>query len=329
VSTAALDAQNAAPPEAPLPEWGPISIDLAEIEYPFPVAFLDLSLYGEDVRIAYMNVAPTGPSNGRTVVLLHGGSYYSWYWKDQIEALAAAGFRVVAKDRLGWGKSTKAILPYSWSLHASNTAAILDHLGIERAAVVGHSMGGIEATRFAFLYPERATHLVMVNPVGLTDNRFGRGFRPATMEVNQRPDLQAAYQADVRTDLNRYVEWKPEYLEHLRIRHGMRLSPDWPRLALAQQLGGNLRGLDTMVNDWPHITTKAMMLGGEEDGPSFPANMRRAAETLQNAELVLFPGIGHNPHEEAPELTNRELIRFLSSDPESRASDDWRRTDDR
>jgi pimeloyl-ACP methyl ester carboxylesterase len=330
VPTAVLDAQMAAPPEEPPADWGPISINMEEIEYPYPVDFLNLRLYGEDVRIAYMDVAPTGTPNGLTAVLLHGGSYYSWYWEDQIEALTEAGFRVIAKDRLGWGKSSKPLLPYSWSLHASNTAAILDHLGIEQAAVVGHSMGGIEATRFAFLYPDRATHLVMVNPVGLTDNRYGRGFRPAAAEVDVEPDLQAAYRADVRTDLNRYVEWKPEYLEHLRIRHGVRLSADWPRLALVRQVGGNLRGIDTMVNDWPHIATKAMMLGGEDDGPNFPANMRRAAETLQNAELVLFPGIGHNPHEEAPELVNRELIRFLSSDPNTPASQDWREdTEDR
>ncbi|MCY4510526.1 MAG: alpha/beta fold hydrolase, partial [Acidobacteria bacterium] len=112
-----------------------------------------------------MDVAPTGPANGRTVLFKHGGSYYGWYWASQIEALAAAGYRVVVKDRLGWGKSSKPILPYSMSLHASNTARLLDHLGIERAAIVGHSIGGQMATRFAFLYPERTTHLVTVNQV--------------------------------------------------------------------------------------------------------------------------------------------------------------------
>jgi pimeloyl-ACP methyl ester carboxylesterase len=325
-----VHAQESAPPAEPPAEWGPISINMEEIEYGYPVDFLDLRVYGENVRIAYMDVAPVGPPNGRTVVLLHGGSYYSLYWGPQIEALTEAGFRVIAKDRLGWGKSSKALVPYSWSLHASNIAAILDHLGIEQAAMVGHSMGGIEATRFAYLYPDRTTHLVMVNPVGLTDNRFGRGFQPASMEVNVEPDLQAAYEADVRTDLIRYVEWRPEYLEHLRIRHGVRLSPEWPRLALVRQLGGHLRGMHSMVDDWPHIATKAMMFGGEEDGPSFPDLMRRAAETLQNAEVVLLPGIGHNPHEEAPELTNAELIRFLSSDPNTPASQTWREgADDR
>jgi pimeloyl-ACP methyl ester carboxylesterase len=319
LSTVGLWAQHA-PPSRPPAEWGPISINLEEIQYPYPVRFFNLNLFGQDVRIAYMDVAPAGKANGQTVLLLHGGSYYGWYWKAQIEALTKAGFRVVVEDRLGWGKSSKPILPYSISLHASNTVALLDHLSVAKAAVVGHSIGGQMATRVAFLYPDRITHLVMVNPVGLTDGRAGRGYRPFDGKVDAQPDLQAAYEADVRTDLSRYVVWRPEYLEHLRIRHGVRLSAEWPRLAYVRELGGNLRSIDSTVNDWPHIRTKSMILAGQEDGPNFANNARRAVKILPNAELVLFPGVGHNPHEEVPGKVNAELIRFLSSDPAAPAA---------
>ena len=107
-----LRAQGDQPPAEPPADWGPISINMEEIEYPHPVHFLNLNLYGQDVRIAYMDVPPVGPPSGRTVVFLHGGSYYGWYWKEQIEALRNEGFRVIVKDRLGWGKSSKPILPY-------------------------------------------------------------------------------------------------------------------------------------------------------------------------------------------------------------------------
>jgi pimeloyl-ACP methyl ester carboxylesterase len=319
LSAAELAAQHR-PPSSPPATWGPISINLEEIVYPHPVHYLNLNLYGQDVRIAYMDVAPVGTANGQTVVLLHGGSYYGWYWKAQIDALTKAGFRVVVEDRLGWGKSSKPMLPYSISLHASNTAALLDHLGIAKAAVVGHSIGGQMATRFAFLYPDRTTHMVMVNPIGLTDGRAGRGFRPFDGKVDVAPNLQTAYEADVRTEMARYVVWRPEYLEHLRIRHGVRLSSEWPRLAYVRALGGNLRSIDSTVNDWPHIKTTTMILGGREDGPNFPEQARRAAETLPNAELVLIPNVGHNPHEEAPAIVNAELIRFLSSRPGERTA---------
>ena len=321
VAPGAAPAQSPQPPPEPPADWGPMSINLEEYEYPHPVEFMNFPVYGQDVRIAYMDVAPVGPANGRAVVFHHGGSYYGWYWKRQIEALTAEGYRVVVKDRLGWGKSSKPILPYSMSLHAANTARLMDHLGIAEVAIVGHSIGGQMATRFAFLYPERTTHLVTINQIGLTDRRPGRGFNPFDGEIDADPDLQAAYEADVRTDTRRYVEWKPEFLDHLRIRHGQRLSGDWPRLAYVRRLGGNLRSMDTVVNDWPHIQTKTLILGGEIDGPDFPANARRAAEILPNGEVFLIPNVGHNPHEEVPDIVNAELIRFFGADPDAPAGE--------
>ena len=315
VLPAAVAAQSHHPPPEPPAEWGPISINLEGFEYPHPVEFMNFRVFGQDVRIAYMDVAPVGPANGRAVVFHHGGSYYGWYWESQIQALTNAGYRVVVKDRLGWGKSSKPILPYSMSLHASNTARLMEHLGIDEAAIVGHSIGGQMATRFAFLYPEKTTHLVTINQIGLTDRRPGRGFNPFDGKVDADPDLQAAYEADVRTDTRRYVEWKPAFLDHLRIRHGQRLSGDWPRLAYVRRLGGNLRSMDTVVNDWPHIETKTLILGGEIDGPEFPDNARRAAGILPNGEVFLIPDVGHNPHEEVPDLVNAELIRFLATAP--------------
>ena len=320
----AISAQPHQPPSEPPDEWGAISINMEEIEYPYPVEFMNFRVYDQDVRIAYMDVAPAGPTNGRAVVFHHGGSYYGWYWKAQIEALTNEGYRVIVKDRLGWGKSSKPLLPYSMSLHASNTARLMEHLGLSEGAIVGHSIGGQMATRFAFLYPDKTTHLVTINQIGLTDNRAGRGFRPFDGEIDADPDLQSAYEANVRTELRRYVEWKPEFLEHLRIRHGQRLSGDWPRLAYVRRLGGNLRSTDTVVNDWSHIRTKTLILGGEIDGPNFPENARRAVEVLPNAEVFLIPNAGHNPHEEVPDIVNAELIRFLGSDPDEPAGEGGR-----
>jgi pimeloyl-ACP methyl ester carboxylesterase len=306
-----LLAQPHQPPAEPPAEWGAISINMEEIEYPHPVKFMNLKVYGQNVRIAYMDVAPVGSANGRAAVFHHGGSYYGWYWQKQIEALSREGYRVIVKDRLGWGKSSKPFLPYSMSLHASNTAKLMEHLDIAEAAIVGHSIGGQMATRFAFLYPEMTTHLVTINQIGLTDNRAGRGFDPFDGEVDANPNLQRSYEADLRTEARRYVNWRPEFVEHLRIRHGQRLSGDWPRLANVRRLGGNLRSIDTVVNDWPHIRTKTLILGGEIDGPDFPENARRAGKIIPDAEVFLIPNVGHNPHEEVPDIVNAELIRFL------------------
>ena len=274
---------------------------------------MNFSVYGKDVRLAYMDVAPTGPANGRTVIFHHGGYYYSWYWEDQIRALSEEGYRVIAKDRLGWGKSSKPDIPYSINLWASNTARLMDHLGIEQAALVGHSIGGQMVTRFAFLYPERITHLVTVNQVGLTDRRGGRGFEPLTGEIDADPDMDDVYASLLRWAERNYVKWRPDYLEHMRIRYGQRLSGDWPRMAYIGTLTGHMRGMDTVVNDWQYIETPTLILGGEADYPAYAEESRNAAGIFPNGDVILIPNVGHNPHEEAPDKVNAELIRFLGS----------------
>ena len=313
VSFTSMASAQSAPPSSAPDHWGPMSISLEEFEYPYPVEYMNFSVYGEDVRIAYMDVAPTGRANGRTVILHHGGLYYGWYWGEQIKALAQEGYRVVVKDRLGWGKSSKPIIPYSINLWASNTARLMDHLEIEQAALVGHSIGGQMVTRFAFLYPERITHLVTVNQVGLTDRRSGRGFRPLTGEVDANPDMEAVYASLHRWGTENYSTWQPEFLEHMRIRYGQRLSGDWPRMAQVSQLTNHMRAMDTVVNDWQHIQTKTLIMGGEEDYPTFAEEARRAADIFPNGEVSLIPDVGHNPHEEVPARVSAELIRFLGT----------------
>lgn len=307
-----VSAQPAPPASAPA-DWGPISISLDEYEYPFPVEYMNFSVYGEDVRVAYMDVAPTGPANGRTVIFHHGGLYYGWYWSEQVKALTAEGYRVVVKDRLGWGKSSKPVIPYSISLWASNTARLMDHLEIEQAAIVGHSIGGQMVTRFAFLYPERITHLVTVNQVGLADRRYGRGFTPLSGEYDSNPNMDDVYAGLVRWANENYSTWSDDYVDHMRIRYGQRLSGDWPRLAEVSRLTGHMRGMDTVIHDRQYIQTKTLVMGGEEDYPSFAEEARAAAKMFPNGEVFLIPGIGHNPHEEVPDVVSEELIRFFEN----------------
>jgi pimeloyl-ACP methyl ester carboxylesterase len=308
-SAAVAQAQPAAVP----PGYGPVSVSLEDVAYPFPVQYMPLVLYGEDVRMAYMDIAPAGGPNGRSVVLLHGLNFFGEYWGSTIEALRDQGFRVVAVDQIGFGRSSKPVIPYTLGDHAANTRQLLEHLGIGEAAVVGHSFGGMLATRFALFYPEVTTHLAVVNQIGLTDARLERPWR-YTDEV-YREELARDY-ASIRSTFERYyVEWRPEFERHIRIHYGWTQSPDWPRLAMIRALNRQVIFAEPVVYDWPHIRPRTLVIGGEVDGPDFPALARNVAETIPNAELVLFPNVGHNPHLEAPELFQPALIRFLRSDP--------------
>jgi len=312
--TAGGAAGQATPPAEPPPEWGPTAADYTNVPYPHPVAFLEFAVHGEDVRLAYMDVAPAGAANGRTVMLFHGMNFFAAAFEPTIAALTAAGFRVVAIDRLGYGRSSKPIIPYNLHLAATNAKRVLDHLGIERAAVVGHSMGGMVAARFAFSYPETATRLVLVNPIGLTDPRGSRPWRDP-QEAYAGVLRSTGYPSILRNHMRYYPEWRPEYLQWVRYQYGLTLSGEWPRLARVRALQQQILYEDPVVHDWPHIRTPALVIGGEEDGPRFPELARNAAATLPDAELVLFPGVGHIPQFEIPERFHAELIRFLAAGP--------------
>src|SRR5215468_2839436 len=120
----------------------PYGIDLEGFAYPYPVSLLPLVNDGEQLRMAYMDVAPAKP-NGRAVVLLHGRNFPSSYWAPLIKTLSDAGYRVVVPDQIGFGKSSKPEGDLHFDTLARNTVALLDHLHIDKVDLIAHSMGGM------------------------------------------------------------------------------------------------------------------------------------------------------------------------------------------
>ena len=147
----AADQWPAEPPSEPPADWGPVSANFEEIDYPFPVHFLKLRRFDQDMNMAYMDIAPTGPVNGQTIFWQHGMNFYSEAYTPTIKALAAEGFRVIAVDRIGYGKSSKPVIPYNFNFVAANMKALLDELNVDEVAAVGHSMGGMVVSRFAMI----------------------------------------------------------------------------------------------------------------------------------------------------------------------------------
>lgn len=310
-----------APAATPTPtDIKPGSIDCEECPYPYPSSYLPLTLYGQDVRLAYMDVAPSGAANGHTVVLFHGNNFAGFYFGNIIDALRKEGFRVVVPDQIGYGRSSKPIIPYSFNDMARNTHTLLQRLNIAKVMVVGHSMGGMLAARFSTQYPDLVERLVLYNPIGLTDPRYDR---PAgDVDAAYKQTLASTFQT-VRASLMRYVAhnpkaWTPEFEQYARIRYSWTLSGDWPRLAMVQALIGNLQYADPVVYDWPHIKAPTLAFGGDHDmlagtPENFQARMKYIVETIPGgkAKLQLIPGLGHVPHMEAPEKTIPPLVAFL------------------
>lgn len=96
-----------------------LGIYLEEYDYPYPVQFFSVSSDFQQLRMAYMDIAPKTEANGKAVVLFHGKAFGCYYFHDVIEALTEAGYRVVAPDQLGWGKSPKPDIHHSFQLLAA------------------------------------------------------------------------------------------------------------------------------------------------------------------------------------------------------------------
>lgn len=313
-------AQSQAPAVAVPTDVTPGSITCEDVPYPYPASYLPLTLYGQDVRMAFMDVPPLGQPNGHTVVLFHGNNFAGFYFGPVIDALRKEGFRVIAPDQMGYGRSSKPIIPYNFHDWARNTRLMLRSLNVDKAMIVGHSMGGMLAARFATQYPDVTERVVLYNPIGLVDPRYGLPW-DSTDDAYERT-LASTYQI-IRAGIMRYVAhnpsaWTPEFETYTRVRYGWTLGADWPRLAMVQTLINQVQYLDQVVDDWSHIKAPTLAFGGAEDSlPGsavvFKERMKFVADSIPNGNgrLLLLPGLGHVPHMEAPARTFPPLIAFL------------------
>jgi pimeloyl-ACP methyl ester carboxylesterase len=298
----------------------PGSITCEDVPYPYPVSYFQFTLYGQDIRMAYMDVAPQGQANGKTVVLFHGMNFAGFYFGGPIDALRKEGYRVVVPDQIGFGRSSKPVMPYNFQDMARNSSLLLQYLKIDKAFIVGHSMGGMLAARFATQYPGVTERLVIYNPIGLIDGRFDRPW--GSIDEAYKRNLNTTYQV-IHAGIFRYFShnptaWKPEFEKYVRYRYAWTLSADWPRYAMVQALIQQMPYLDPVVNDWAHIKAPTLVFGGAEDSLAgtaavFQARMKFIADSIPDGKgrLQLIPGLGHVPHFEAPEKTYPPLIAFL------------------
>ena len=313
------------PGVAPAQDLTPLSISLEEYPYPYPVAFFDLHQEGQDLRMAYMDVKPDGPGNGKTVVLLHGKNFPASYWRDTIKFLVQHGFRVVAPDQIGFGKSTKADLHYSFHQLADNTKKLLEHLGIDQAVILGHSMGGMLATRFALMFPGATSQLVLVDPIGLEDYRTFVPWIPLSQAYES--EFKGTPESLLKFYQNYFVNWRPEYGEYAEIAARQRLSGDYPLLALVSALTYQMIYEQPVVYEFPHVKAKTLVIVGQGDRTvvgkarvpkellpkvgQYPELGKKTARAIPGAKLVEIPNAGHLPQFEAPEKFQPALLGFL------------------
>lgn len=308
-----------------VPDYGP---NLERFEYPHEVKRFALDSQGQKLSMAYMDVAPAKP-NGRTVVLMHGKNFCGATWEGTIKALNEQGYRVVVPDQIGFCKSDKPAA-YQFSFHqlAFNTHALLQHLGIERAAVVGHSMGGMLASRYALMHAAHTDGLVMVNPIGLEDwKQEGVPYR--SIDQWYERELKANFEGMKKYQQGTYYagQWRPDYDKWVLMAAGMLQGEGRERVAWNQALTYDMIYTQPVVHEFGDIEVPTTLLIGEKDNtapgkdaasPEVAKRLGdyaqlgpRTAKAIPDAKLVTFPELGHSPQIQDPQRFHQALLEAL------------------
>jgi len=246
---------------------------------------------------------------GEAVVFLHGMTGSAEDWANQIPFLSPK-YRVVALDYRGHGKSAapSSEEEYSIQLFVDDAFALITMLGIKKCCVVGHSLGGFITLQFALEHQDMVAALVLVD---CTSGRFARDpdyvqLREKLDELARSQGMEAAFEYDADNNPQRIERFQkhPEQREIAR------------RKALMTPVDGYIYVPRAMAKREP-ITTRlgeikvpTLIFWGDED-VGFTEPVQVLKKGIVNSELLTVKGVGHSPHEEAPDVFNEALLKFL------------------
>jgi pimeloyl-ACP methyl ester carboxylesterase len=285
-----------------------------------------------------LHIAESG--SGPLVLLLHGFPEFWWSWRHQLPALAAAGYRAVAVDLRGYGDSDKPPRGYdAWTL-AGDISGLIKALGEPRAHLVGHGWGGLLAWTVATTR-SRLVHSVSVlsapHPLALRRG-IRRGLLPyrrsgqahaaghlfaAQLPILPERRLTAADAARVETYFRSWSGplWtsRPDFgaavtrhREAIMVAGAAHSAYEYQRWAVRAQLRSEGRRYAESMDH--RLTVPLLQVHGMVDPYLLPGTAERSASWYgEIARSRYLPGVGHFPHQEAPELTNRTLLGFLDS----------------
>lgn len=304
-----------------------LDINLTNYQYPYPVKFLKLLNQQQELQMAYMDVKPAN-YNGKNVMLLHGKNFNGAYWGTTIAALSQAGFRVIVPDQIGFGKSTKPkIFQYTFQQLALNTKTLLDSLGINKITVLGHSMGGMIATRFALMYPETIEKLVLEDPLGLEDWKLKAPY--TSINSSYQNELKSNYESIKKYQVENYYHrtWKEDYDEWAKLLAGWTLNKNYKIIAWNSALTSDMIFTQPVCYEFQNISCPTLLIIGTLDKTAIGKQLvseevqktmgdyktlgKTTRDKIPNSTLIELDNVGHLPHIEAFDQFIKPLLAFL------------------
>jgi pimeloyl-ACP methyl ester carboxylesterase len=311
---------------ADAPAYGP---ELEGFDYPYPVKQFAFTSQGENLHMAYMDVAPAAAPRG-AIVLLHGKNFCGATWEGSIKILSEAGWRVVVPDQIGFCKSSKpAHYQYSFQQLARNTHSLLASLGVDKPVIAGHSTGGMIAMRYGLMYPQEVRQLVLVDPIGLEDWKT-KGVPSLSVDQWFEREKKTDAEGIRRYEQATYYagEWKADYQRWVDMLAGLYRGPGRDIVAWNSALLDDMIYTQPVVYELDKLTVPTLLFVGDKDTTAigkdlalpelraklgnYPELGKNAARAIPSAKLIEFPDLGHAPQMQAPEAFHKALLENLA-----------------
>ena len=303
----------------------PLDLSFTQLSYPFPVHYFTDKIQNVEVKTAYMDVPAFGVERG-VVILFHGKNFSSDYWDSTIADLSKAGYRVIAPDQIGFGKSSKPPIKYHFDELCQNTFKLIQHLGLKRLNVIANSMGGMVGVRFTVLYTDSVDKLILENPLGLED--YSKNIPPQTNETLLGLEMAQTQDSYSKFMHSYFPNWRPEYERfvenYVRIKNG----PDYEAFSETSVRTYQMIADQPVVQDFPAIKPPTLLIIGQLDHTVFGRRFappeavktmgdftklgKQIASVVPNAKLIEIPNVGHVPHLEVHDLFIKHVLEFLN-----------------
>lgn len=288
--------------------------NLSNYEYPFVVKKYKFYSQGKSLEKAYMYLMPNKPEMG-IVTLLHGKNFNGAYWKETAIFLHSMGYGVLIPDQIGFGKSAKPTnYQYSFEALAHNTRKLLRLLNIQKTMIVGHSMGGMLAARFALLYPSITSHLILLNPIGLENYLLYSEYKDIDFFYKKELKLTAKDVKEYQRTNYYNGKWNNKYEELIAPLVGLINGPDWEQLAQIRARTYDMIFTGTVIEEFKNLEMPVTIILGIRDrtGPGrgwmkqgikyelgrYDKLGVKIKQSNTNVKVVELNDIGHMPHVE-------------------------------
>lgn len=256
---------------------------------------------------------------GRPVVLLHGGGPGASAWSNFGRSLPvfAERFDTLAVDQPGYGGSVAApITGQYFTASADALLAVLDELGLDRVDLVGNSLGGGTAVRFALRHPRRAGRLLLMGPGGLSLNVFSAD---PTEGVKRLSAFGAAPSREKLAAFLRTLVFDPKLITDELVEERFRAAADPAAMSAMRAMGASFTDPDRyeeglLWRDAHRLRHEVLLVWGREDRVNPLDGALVALKLIRRARLHVFGGCGHWAHLEKFDEFNRLAFDFLEGD---------------